>query len=222
MIDEKELRKNIEKNLGMAKSMYEKTNSKGFPPAFIIDVTRNGKRGEVVAIMGDNGIVDNRFDVSFDLGVRYGIELFLKKIDSINAVFMIFESWFNTAPKGNGAKEKMIQPSKDPNKKEGIVSAGLTKEGVSAIEMYELKKTFDIQSGKIKVEFKPAFEDDKKKDDKIEAESPLLKRFWEGVDFMTEFSSKVPPDMTHLFQRMSVDKMFDIFKNHIESIRNKK
>lgn len=224
MITKNQLKSRVKENLEFAKEFYEKKENDGEALAtmLVVDTSKGGKKAGVAAILGNKGAVEMRRDIAFDLGIKAGIELSKKEIDSIDAVYMISEAWVST-DYGEG-KGKFLAPSEDPNRKEAIVSGGLSSDGISAFRMFELKRSFDLENGKLKISFESLdgmeTDGDKKKEG-IEAESPLLKMFWTGVELMEKFDETLPPILKEHMKGLTTDKVFSIFSKQINELREK-
>lgn len=220
MITKSQLKLRVKENLKFAKDFYEKGDGEdGLAVMMVVDTVKDGKKSGVAAILANEGAVEKRRDIAFDLGVRAGIDLSKGIIDSIDAFFMISEAWYSTAEKDT-AMDKMPMPSQDPNKKEAIVSTGMSKEGATAIGMFELKKSFDLDNAKIKVSFEPIGDGPKVVGDG-EIESPLLQQFWNGVKLMEKFDETLPPILRDHLKGLTTDKIFDMFSRSINELREK-
>ena len=102
MITKTQLKLRVKENLKFAKEFYEGSDSEStLATMLVVDTSKGDKKTGVAAILGNEGAVEKRRDIAFDLGVRAGIELSKKEIDSIDAVYMISEAWYST-DYGNG------------------------------------------------------------------------------------------------------------------------
>ena len=210
----KELSLGVKENLKFAKEHYEK-NEGGLATMFIIESKKDGKGTGLAALLGDNGALEKRMDIIFDLGVRTGIELSRGDIDSIEAVYMVSEAWFSMSDlDDNSLKFKM--PSEDPNKKEALVSSGVSQDGSSIFMMFEIKKSIDLDTGRMKVSFVPIDEANK---DGVEMESPLLQRFWDGVGLMNLFDTTLPTSVRKYFMDLPLEESFQMIIKQINNLR---
>ena len=220
MITKTQLKLRVKENLKFAKEFYEGSDSEStLATMLVVDTSKGDKKTGVAAILGNEGAVEKRRDIAFDLGVRAGIELSKKEIDSIDAVYMISEAWYST-DYGKG-KGKFLAPSEDPNRKEAIVSGGLSRDGANAFSMFELKRSFDMENGKVKVSFEP-LDEMKSGDKKGGMESPLLAHFWNGVELMEKFDKTLPAILKNHLNGLSTDKIFDMFSKSINELRKNK
>ena len=220
-MNKQELKTKVKENLEFAKEMCERNDENGGVQVMLItDTSKGDKKTGIAAILANEGAVEKRRDIVFDLGVRAGIELLNGSIDSVNAVFMVSEAWFSEGPKDSKAKD-MVMPSEDPNKKEAIVSTGMSKDGDTACGMFELKRSFDLENGKLKISFAPI--GDEKGKEKDEAfDSPLLRQFWNGVELMEQFDKSLPLVLKNHIKGLSTEKAFAIFSKQLQEFRNKK
>jgi len=212
-----DLKVGVIENLDFAKGFYEDASAagQGLSTMFITSTSKNGKRNGVAALIGDKGALENRRDISFDLGIRAGIELAHGDIDSIDAIYMISEAWFSTAmTKG---ESNFTRPSEDLNRKEAIISVGVSQEGDKFLEIFEIKKTFDMEKGKIQVEFNSL----NNEMPNSTVDSPLLDCFWDGVKLLASFQEKLPKEFEDIFKKLPVDVLFTRFISQINEIRKK-
>lgn len=214
-MNKNELTKEVKKNLDFAKKCYE--NDQNFSTMFIIGGNRKGEVARDAIIVGNQAVLENRNKVVFFMGIRAGIEMYKKLRDSVDSIYMISEAWFSTELKNKGKKLKFDRPSLDPKRKEGIISSGLTRDNKTIVEMYEIKRSMDLKSGKFKVEFQPYGE----KENSLKAEAPLLKHFWEGVNLTEKMFSDFPPVIAKIVEQYTVEKTLGMFINVIEGLRSK-
>ena len=218
MITKTQLKLKVKENLEFAKKMYEKDDGNGGVQVMVVvDTSKDNKNTGTVALLANEEAVKKRRDIVFDLGVRAGIELSNGVIDSIDAVYMLSEAWYSTAPKDTKEVDMPI-PSKDPNKKEAIVSTGMSINGDTAIGMFELKRSFDLETGKLKVSFESLGEKETGIGDG-EIESPLLQQFWLGAGLVEKFDKTIPPALKEHMRGLSTDKIFAMFSKSINELR---
>ena len=216
-----ELNKSVEKNLDYVREWYK--NNQFFSTMLIIDFLKEGKAGAVVALIGDEDVMNNRHKIIFDLGIRIAIQKFRGDIDSIEAIYMMSEAW-TSAPIKKGEKYTYGRPSLDPNRKEAIISTGLSEDGMNAFSIFEIKRSMNLEDNTMKVEFVPheSLKKEKKKDDKIEVESPLLKCFWDGVKLMDILFKDLPEQFVSHVKSMPVDSFLNMIVSKIEEAKSKK
>ena len=215
-----ELRKSVSSNMDFVKDYYEKGDSQFFETMFIIDTTKDKKtRGMVAMIGGSDVAMENRREVAFSLGLRTGIEKFRGDVDSINAIMMMSEAWISLPEN----KDKYVRPSLDPNKKEAIISTGLTEDGQSSFEVFELKRVLDLDKGITKIEFGSfeKFEEFKNKEKEIDSESPLLKRFWDGVGLVNHLIENMPENIKPMVKKVPLDTFVNMIMNQISELNKK-
>ena len=215
-----ELKKSVNSNMSFVKDFYETSDSQFFETMFIIDTTKDKKNRGMVAMVGGNDVaMENRREVVFSLGLRTGIEKFRGDVDSINAIMMMSEAWVSLP----GNKDKYVRPSLDPNKKEAIVSTGLTEDGENSFEVFELKRVLDLESGRTKIEFGSLekFEKIKNEEKEIESESPLLKRFWDGVGLIDHLIGNMPENMKPMVKKVPLDTFVNMIMRQISELNKK-
>ena len=168
---------------------------------------------------GDDVAMENRREVVFSLGLRTGIEKFRGDVDSINAIMMMSEAWVSLP----GNKDKYVPPSLDPNKREAIISTGLTEDGENSFEVFELKRVLDLESGRTKIEFGSfeKFEKIKNEEKEIESESPLLKRFWDGVGLIDHLIGNMPENMKPMVKKVPLDTFVNMIMRQISELNKK-
>ena len=207
-----QLKNQVKENLEFLKVNYEDSDEPGFNSMFVVKAKKDGIFVNIVAMPENEEALNHRDQMMFDLGVRTHIGKMKKTIDSIDAIFMMSEAWFSEA-KDSTDWSKQLRPSQDPNKKEAIISAGLSRDGESYLEMFELKRSFNQDTSKLQIEFanlKGVGEEDMK------AESPLLKRFWAGVKMMEEMETEMPKRIKEIFKELTPDEIFEIIIRQIK------
>jgi hypothetical protein len=212
-----ELNKVVETNLDFARVAYSDPKSDGLSTMLIIKIVKNSEESNIVAVFGDNESLEQRWKTVFDLGVRINLEKFRGEIDSVEGIFMLTEAWMSMINKNDPqAKVKINRmPSQDPNKIEAIVSAGSSRDGLAGVRTYEIRKSFDIVNSEIKTEFIPM-----DKDGPIEAETPLLKQFWNGIELMEIFERTLPKELEDHMKKMPVEQAFNLLISQLEKIEN--
>lgn len=207
-----DLKNEIVNNLEFARDSYT-LNGDFLAPMFIVHTTEKGKIKKVPFLCTDT---EERHKFSFMLGVSHGILLFKKEIDSINAIFAVFEAWYSTPSKEDNKNKEFLRPSLDPNRKEAIVSGGQIKDGTNDIAMFELKKSF--KGEKVEVEFRAIEQINKevKKKDKKESESPLLNTFWKGVELVDKLFKNAPKSIFDDSKIVSSEEIFKIIERDLK------
>lgn len=216
-----ELKKSVEKNLDYVKEYYKKNQF--FSTMLVIDSLKGKTQRGMVVVMGNEAAMDNRTKVVFDLGIRTAIEKFRGDIDSIEAIFMMSEVW-TSAPVKKGETYTYGRPSLDPQRKEAIISTGLSKDGQNAFSIFEMKRSLNLKDDTMNIEFIPfsSIEKEEKKVDSIEVESPLLKRFWDGVELMEMMFKEMPKELEDHAKSLSVDSFLNMIIRQIDEVKNKK
>jgi hypothetical protein len=219
IMTKEELKKSVNENLDYVKSSYE--NNQGFSTTLVIETLKEKKKHSIAIILHNDAAMENRFKVIFGLGIRTAIQKFRGDVESIEAIYLMSEAWTSipSKPIKKGQEDKMGRPSEDPNRKEAIISTGLSRDGLNAFGIFEIKKSLDIISEKFKVDLVPLEIGNKKKD--IEMESPLLKRFWSGVELTESLFDKMPEDLRVVAKDMPVDPFLNMIMQQLEEANKK-
>lgn len=212
-MDKETLKKAVKGNLKFVKTHFEESDGEGFTTMFMVEATKDGKKTGIVAMPGNEGAMENRDKMVFHLGLRAYIEKMKGTLDTIDGIFMMSEAWFSVAAKNSKEWPKDLMPSKDPNKKEAIISAGLVEDGTSYLEMFELKRSFDLKNSKLQVSFETL--SDMGSSD-AEAKSPLLERFWDGVKLMKHMESEMPETIKATVDKLTSEKFFEIVLKQLD------
>ena len=228
--NENEMNYIMETNLDFAQKCY--LSEGGFQTMFVANYTKNKNVTTSLSVLGDEEAVNNRFFIVFNMGVMAGIQLMKKEIDSVESIFTMSEAWISTQGDKDDVKtKKYLLPSEDPNRKEALVSSGMSKDGESVFGVFEIKKSFDENSGKIDVEFdsledpgKKAGTKNKNKEDKKDGEtkSPLLEEFWKGLELMVNFEKTIPKELIKLMDEATTEEIFSMFSSQLSTLRNEK
>lgn len=210
-ITKNEMEKTAIENLQFAKDCYEKEN--GFNFMAVVQTEKGGK-SETAAIfaMGD-GFIEHRFEAIFDMGVRFGIQKMKKEVDSIDAIYVMSEAWISD--------KTDMKPSEDPDRKECIISVGLSEKGDFVNEMYEIKKKW--VNDKVVVEFSDITKNKKfekmKNKKEVTGSNPLLERFWDGVALLKLFQETLPKDFEKDVKRLTTDEIFSSFISALSKLK---
>jgi hypothetical protein len=216
-----ELKQSVERNLRFAREFFDMNGDDGLAPMFIVESTRGGRVGAMVAIAPGELALENKFDRLFDLGVLASLQRFRGDVDTVNAIFMMSEAWISIADKKDGTEVKatdFIQPSQDPKRREGLISAAMSRDGNTAFDMFEIKRSIDLDNGRIIVNFLP-FEEEVAPKEAIKADSPLLESFWKGVEMMDTFVTTLPAELEKYVKEMPVEEMFLKLVKQLEEFR---
>ena len=208
-----ELTKSVESNLSYVKDFYKRQQF--FATMLVIEALKNKKRQGKVVILGNEGAMENRAEVMFDLGLRSAIEQFKGDVDSVEAICMMSEAWFSVPKEGEKLSE-FTRPSEDPNRKEAIISTGTARDLKGVMRIFELKRLIDLKDDTMKVEFSP-FESALKAEveGNLEVDSPLLNRFWAGVKLMEWLFERMPSNLVVEAKKLSVDKFLNMIIERI-------
>lgn len=221
MITKTKLNLRVKENLKFAKEFYESSkDDSGLPTILAVDTSHKNKKKGLTAIL-DGSALERRREIALELGLMAGIQLFKKEIDSIEAVYMVSEAWFSSDISKN--KDSFVMPSKDPNRKEAIVSSGLSENGTTAFGIFELKRSVDFSNNTVKVSFHPLedMKPGKKKGDDVQIASPLLENFWKGVKLVGMFSEDGPESAKKELEDLSTKEIFAIFSRAFNKIINR-
>jgi len=199
-----EMRETVKQNLVMAKEFYKKNKELGL--VMFIQQKKDKKKSLIPVFIHGEGAFDHRHDVVFDLGVRFGIMKFKKEINDVDGFYMISEVWIGD--------NKDVAPSQQTDKKEGIASVGLDKDGNMLSEIYEMKKKW--VGDDVSVEFKKLVEFGDKPD---KAGAPLLEMFWKGVKSMEKFDELLPAGLREPVASLNTDETFDLIMSQFNQIR---
>lgn len=213
------LKKSVKNNLDYARKFYE-TGNQAFATMFVIEGIKDKKKTSIAVALGNSEAVDMRSKIAFDLGIRTGVELFKGELDSIEAIFMMSEAWVSTAMKKGGKELMFPQPSLDPNRKEALISCGSMENGMAILEIFEVKKSLNLEKNEVKVTFESLKEPKKKKGGKeTDAKAPLLDYFWDGVKMTENMFKAIPAPLGQLVKEMPVDHTFKMIVNQIEKLK---
>ena len=70
--------------------------------------------------------------------------------------------------------------------------------------------------------FEPIDKETNKKAENLEVESPLLKRFWDGVQLMEIMFKAMPKQLEEHVKTLSVDSFLNMIIRQIDEVKNKK
>lgn len=209
------LKEAVDNKINFAKSFYQDTDSQNFTTMFMIESLKDNKKAEIVAVVGDSEVLEDRHNVVFSLGVRAGIEVEQKKLDSIESFFMLSEVWYSEKA-ADVDINKVISPSKDPNRIEGLMSVGSDKDGNFAINMSNIKRSFDIELGKLNV----SFEEKELPESDSPFKSQLLQNFWDGLKLSKIFYKKLPKELSNYFQNTDSEVLCGMIMEKVKELKN--
>jgi hypothetical protein len=107
------------------------------------DFEKNGKHDLTIYVCGDGKVgiapipyelVDNRQNALYSLGRAFGNDP-NRPISQVDAIFSSSEAWYSKHDKDTA---KIPRPSQDPNKKEVVFIAGMTRWGEIFFKAYEI------------------------------------------------------------------------------------
>lgn len=179
----KELKQISVNNLEFIKDEFLK--NKAFYSMMVIHTRKNEKPHLINAVLDNEKLIENRFQIMADLGIEMGVRTFIKKeFDSVDAVFSLSEAWMSKHDK----KEKnILMPSQDPKRMEVLISAGVSSDNKTFVDINIIRRTWN--EGKIGVSFEPM--DIKEDGGDFQVNASLLEGFWTAFNLIRGFWEKM-------------------------------
>lgn len=143
-MDKNEIQKKLFGMVEFARKRYKEGGS-FMPMIEVVGIDEKGEVGGMVAILGDEGAQEKRFEILHNMGRSIALGT-LPQNTKINPYAALFasEAWVSKYGKDVDVS-KMPMPSKDPNKTEAFIVSASTIEGKDVFTTLEIKRGKDVE-----------------------------------------------------------------------------